>query len=66
MMGDRSPCEWNTQVFAALASHDPWQWQFDNQKDRLGFLALLSLEFGSWTLAIGSRARVIWSSGWVI
>ena len=45
MMGDRSRWEWNTQVFASLASHDHWQWQFDNQKDGLGFLALVSLDF---------------------
>ncbi len=66
MLGDRSRREWNTQVFAGLASHDPWQWQFDNQKDGLGFLALLSLDFGSWTSAIRSWGRVIWGSGWVI
>lgn len=45
MMGDRSRREWNTQVFTGLASHDRWQWQFDNQKDGLGFLALVSLDF---------------------
>ena len=52
MMGDRSRCEWNTQVFASLASHDHWQWQFDNQKDGLGFLALVSLDF----LALGLQS----------